>query len=137
MSFSPTANLLSDAIEKSELTQRAIADRVGFKNANIMSMINSGETRVPLNRIPALSQVLGIGEHHFLMIAIEEYHPGVHEVLIDVLGVPTSDAEIGILTMFRMATLRDEIELEGPFKQALEGLLDLAAMAQSMLGHSR
>lgn len=128
--ISPTAKMLADAIEKSELTQREIADRVGFKNANIISMLKTGETRVPLDRIPSLAQTLGMDERLFLMIAIEEYHPGVHEVLVDVLGLPLSDAELGILTMFRMASMRDEIEVEGPFKQALEGLLALAAMAK-------
>ncbi|MFD1194734.1 helix-turn-helix domain-containing protein [Seohaeicola saemankumensis] len=127
--ISPTAMMLADAIEKCELTQREIADRVGFKHANIISMLKTGETRVPLDRIPALSQTLGMDERLFLMIAIEEYHPGVHEVLVDVLGLPLSDAELGILTMFRMASMRDEIEVEGPFKQALEGLLALAAIA--------
>ena len=128
--ISPTAMMLADAIEKSELTQREIADRVGFKHANIISMLKTGETRVPLDRIPSLAQTLGMDERLFLMIAIEEYHPGVHEVLVDVLGLPLSDAELGILTMFRMASMRDEIEAEGPFKQALEGLLALAAMAR-------
>ena len=127
--FSPTAMMLADAIEKSELTQREIADRVGFKNANIISMLKTGETRIPLDRIPSLAQTLGMDERLFLMVAIEEYHPGVHEVLVDVLGLPLSDAELGILTMFRMASMRDEIEVEGPFKKALEGLLALAAMA--------
>ncbi|SFU12746.1 helix-turn-helix domain-containing protein [Sedimentitalea nanhaiensis] len=127
--YSPTAILLEKAIDASELTQREIADRVGFKHANIISMLKSGETRVPLNRIPALAQTLGMDEKHFLIIAIQEYHPGVHEVLVDVLGLPLSDAELGIVTMFRMADLRDEIETEEPFKQALEGLLALAGMA--------
>ena len=127
--FSPTAMMLADAIEKSKLTQREIADRVGFKHANIISMLKTGETRVPLDRIPSLAQTLGMDERLFLMVAIEEYHPGVHEILVDVLGLPLSDAELGILTMFRMASMRDEIEVEGPFKKALEGLLALAAMA--------
>jgi len=31
--------------------------------------------------------------------------------------------------MFRMASIRGEIEIEGPLKSALEGLLELAALA--------
>ena len=129
MIFSPTANMLAKALEASDLTQREIAARVGFKNPNIISMMKTGETRIPLDRIPALAQTLGMNEQEFLMLAIQEYHPGVHEVLFDVLGLPLSEAELAILTMFRMATLRGEIEVEGPFKQALEGLLELSAMA--------
>lgn len=127
---SPTAMLLSKAIEDSELTQREIADRVGFKSANIISMMKKGETRVPLERVPALAATLGIDERQFLMVAIEEYHPGVHEVLLDVFGLPLSDAELGIVTMFRMAGMRGEIEVAGPFRATLEGILALAAMAQ-------
>lgn len=128
--ISPTAMMLAEAIEKSDLTQREIADRVGFKNANIISMLKNGETRVPLERVPALAASLGMDERQFLLVAIEEYHPGVHEVLVEVLGVPLSDAELGIVTMFRMAAMRGEIEVAGPFRTALEGLLSLAAMAK-------
>lgn len=127
---SPTAMLLTKAIEDSELTQREVADRVGFKNANIISMMKTAETRVPLERIPALAATLGMDERQFLLVAIEEYHPGVHEVLVEVLGVPLSDAELGIVTMFRMASMRGEIEVAGPFRATLEGVLALAAMAQ-------
>ena len=128
MIFSPTAMKLSRAIDSSPLTQREIATRVGFKKSNIISMLKTGETRVPLNRIPALSAILDMDEREFLMLAIEEYHPGVHEVLTEVLGLPLTDAEIGILTMYRLASLRGEIEISEPFKQALEGLLELAAI---------
>lgn len=127
MTFSPTASMLTEAIDSSGLTQREIADRIGLKHPNVISMMKQGVTRVPLNRIPALSQALGMKESDFLIIAIQEYHPGVHEVLVDVLGLPLTDAELGILTMFRMADLRGNIEVEGPFRQALEALLDLAA----------
>lgn len=128
--ISTTAMILTKAIEASDLTQREIADRVGFKNANIISMLKNGETRVPLERIPALAATLGIDEREFLMVAIEEYHPGVHEVLVEVLGVPLSDAELGIITVFRMAGMRGEIEVAGPFRAAIEAILALAAMAQ-------
>jgi len=52
---------------------------------------------------------------------------------VDVLGLPLSDAELGIVAMFRMAVMRGEIEIEGPFKKALEGLLELTAL----MGQSR
>ena len=129
MSVSPTAHMLAKAIEASDLTQREIADRAGFQQANVISMLKTGEMRVPLNRIPALARTLGMDERAFLLVAIEEYHPGVHEVLVETLGLPLSDAELGILTMFRMAGMRGEIEIEDPFRQALEGLLEVTALA--------
>ena len=129
MNYSPTAQTLSKAIDQSGLTQREIADRTGFKHPNVLSMMKQGLTRVPLHRIPALAQTLGIDQTSFLLVAIEEYHNGVYEVLCDTLGLPFSDAEQGLVVLFRMASLRTDIELDGPFRKALEGLLDLAEAA--------
>ncbi len=129
MTFSPTAQMLAKAIDESGLTQREIADRVGFKHANIITMMKQGLTRVPLDRVPALAQTLGLNQSRFLLVAIEEYHQGVYEVLSDTLGLPFSDAEQGLVVMFRMASLRTEIELDGAFRKALEGILDLAEAA--------
>src|SRR5690606_8541144 len=98
-----------------------------FRHASIISMLKTGETRVPLDRIPALAQTLGMDERDFLLTAIAEYHPGIHEVLVDILGLPLSDAELGIVAMFRLASIRGEIKIEGPLTSALEGLLELAA----------
>ena len=69
--------MLSDAIEASDLTQREVADRIGMKNANVISMMKQGITRVPLSRIPALSQALDMNAQAFLMTAIEECRQGV------------------------------------------------------------
>lgn len=129
MTFSPTAQMLAKAIEDSDLTQRDISDRVGFKYPNSLTMMSQGLTKVPLDRIPALSQALGMNQTRFLLVAVEEYHAGVYEVLCDTLGLPFSDAEQGLVVLFRMANLRNEIELDGPFRKALEGLLDLAEAA--------
>jgi len=93
MTFSTTAQMLAKAIDESGLTQREIADRVGFKHANIITMMKQGLTRVPLDRIPALAQMLGLDQTTFLLVAIEEYHQGVYEVLGDTLGLPFSDVE--------------------------------------------
>lgn len=102
MSKNSTAATLAAAIEASPLTQREIAERAGFNNPNILSMLKSGETRVPLDRIPALAQALDICEKNFLMRAIEEYHPNVYRVLVDVLGLPLNNDELEILSMFRI-----------------------------------
>lgn len=130
MTFSVTARRLSKAIEASKLTQREISDKVGFKHASVIEMMKNGVTRVPLDRIPALARTLGIDERQFLILAIHEYHPGIHEVLVETLGLPLTDAELGIITMFRMAHMRDDIELSEPFKKILEGLLEIAAFAE-------
>ncbi len=83
MTYSPTAQMLAKGIEESGLTHRDIADRVGFKHSNSLTMMEQGLTKVPLDRIPALSQTLGLDQTRFLLVAVEEYHTGVYEVLCD------------------------------------------------------
>lgn len=127
MPYSTTAASLAKGIKASGLTHREIADRCGFKQAEIISEMASGELRVPLEQIQALAHILGLDERKFLIIAIQEYYPGVQEVLVETLGLPMSDAELGIALMFRMASLRGNIETEAPFRTALEALLELTA----------
>jgi len=111
-------------------TSKDAADRTGFQHANVISMMKSAEMMVPLERIPALARTLGVDEQEFLSGSIAEYHPNVHAVLTDVMGLPLSDAELGILAMFRMATIRDEIKTVEPVRTALSALFDLASIAQ-------
>ena len=127
MTASPTAKLLAKAIDATDLTQREIADRIGMKNANVISMMKQGITRVPLSRIPALSKSLGINAQTFLMTAIEEYHPGTHEVLVDVLGLPLSDTEVRLLGLLRTTEASGIVDAIGPLWRYLETLLELAA----------
>ena len=127
MPYSTTAASLAKGIKASGLTHREIADRCGFKQAEIISEMAGGQLRVPLEQIQALAHTLGLDERKFLIIAIQEYYPGVQEVLVETLGLPLSDAELGIALMFRMASLRGIIETEVPFRTALEALLELTA----------
>ncbi|MEL0438002.1 hypothetical protein [Phycobacter sp. K97] len=78
-------------------------------------------------QIQVLAHTLGLDERKFRIIAIQEYYPGVQEVLVETLGFPLPDSELGIALMFRMASLRGKIETEVPFRTALEALLELTA----------
>lgn len=126
MTMKPTADQLAKAIEASGMTHREIADRVGINHVSAISMMIQGITRVPLQRIPALAQTLGMNERAFLVLAIKEYHPDVYEVLVDLLGLPLSDAELDIVATFRLDSLRAGIDVTGPFKTVLRSLLELA-----------
>ena len=47
-------------IRRSGLTQREVARACGFLRPNIVSMIQSGETRLPLERLGAMARVLDV-----------------------------------------------------------------------------
>mgnify|MGYP006308564115 FL=1 len=95
-----TAHFLKTAIENSGLTQREIARRAGFPKPNFISMMKTGETKVPIDRIPALAEALDIPAIDFLRIAMREYQPEVWTVLTKALGAPlTKNEELLLFTL--------------------------------------
>jgi transcriptional regulator with XRE-family HTH domain len=93
MTSSKTATYLKNAIETSGLTQREIARRAGFETPNMISMMKTGDTKVPIDRIPALADALGVPALEFLRVAMIEYDPGVWDVLTRILGGPLTRNE--------------------------------------------
>ena len=93
VSTSQTAEHLRKAIDASPKTQRELAKEAGFKHPNVLSMLKQGETKVPIARIPELADALEIPHLPFLMTAIEEYHPEVHQILLDYFGVGLTRSE--------------------------------------------
>ncbi len=113
MTKSPTAQFLADAVETSGLTQREIAGRTGFEKPNIISMMKTGETKVPIDRIPALAVACKADPREFLRIAMREYHPEMWEVLYVIFDPQFTRQEIELLDMFRSAVTVSEIEWKG------------------------
>ncbi|SFQ68761.1 Transcriptional regulator, contains XRE-family HTH domain [Roseivivax halotolerans] len=75
MTHSPTARLIADALDASGKTQREVAEEVGFPRQNVISMLRSGEMRLPIERAPALAHALGIDEKTLIRTAMTEYMP--------------------------------------------------------------
>lgn len=130
MNYSPTARMLDEAIRVSPLTQAEIAKRAGFPKPNVLSMMKTGLTKVPLARIPALATILEIDRTAFLECALEEYHPEVHEVLCEVLGLPLTPDEEELVSIYRIACLDHYLPLEGPLRDILENLFKVAGAAK-------
>lgn len=54
-------------------SQADIAAEAGFVNPNMMSMIKSGSTRLPIDRVPALAKALEVDPRRLLQLAIEQW----------------------------------------------------------------
>lgn len=99
---------LERAIEISGKTQAEIARDIGYARPNIISMMKKGVTKVPIDKIPALSTSLGIDPVQLLRLAMHEYQPEVWETITKVMGeIPTAD-EVRALE-----ALRETAELKG------------------------
>lgn len=66
---------LAHHIDKSELTQREIATACGFRRPTMISMIKSGDTRVPLERVEAIADALHLDFHDLFRRWMASYYP--------------------------------------------------------------
>lgn len=93
---------LTAAIATSGLPQKEIARRAGFKSANILSMMKSGETKIPIARVPNLAAACGVPEIELLEKVLLEDHPEMWEVIgrtgcFDSSPTEKSTSEIGTI----------------------------------------
>lgn len=56
-------------------TQSFIAEKLGVKSAEYISLIESGVRRLDLDRIPRLAEVLGVSASALSRLALEEQYP--------------------------------------------------------------
>jgi transcriptional regulator with XRE-family HTH domain len=57
---------------KHKKTQSQIADQAGFSSVNMMSMLKSGASKLPLDRVPALAAALECDPAYLFKLAIEQ-----------------------------------------------------------------
>lgn len=67
-------------------TQREIAAEAGFARPNILSMLKSGETAVPLARVPALARALDVDAGHLFRLGMADAWPELAPVIDEVFG---------------------------------------------------
>lgn len=95
------AEYLTLHIERSPLTQKAIAEALDYPQANIVTMFKQGLTKLPIGKVPALADVLGVSRSHLLRLVLSEYHPEMLGVVEGVVGVILSENEIEAIQTLR------------------------------------
>lgn len=85
-------------------SQREIAAEVGYDRPNILSMIKTGETKLPLDKVPALAKSLGVDVKHLFRLTLEQHYPEVARVAHEIFGNVVSDNEMALVKIFREIT---------------------------------
>ncbi|AVE44298.1 helix-turn-helix transcriptional regulator [Acinetobacter baumannii] len=102
------AEYLADLIENSPKSQREIAEEIGFKRPNVLSMIKSGETRLPIDKIKPTALALGENPTRLLIRVLKEYAPDLIDVVESITGqTPLTPNEINIVKTIRSVTMED------------------------------
>ncbi|RHZ94310.1 XRE family transcriptional regulator [Cereibacter sphaeroides] len=110
-------------LEMRPVTQNEIAMRTGFTNPNMLAMIKSGATKLPLDRAPALAQALEADEAYVLRLALEQaVGDTAAKAIIDILGSPISQNERGWISEIREASRHVDPRLTSRARAALRGI---------------
>lgn len=120
---SNTADFIAKALRASPLTPEDITARVGFSRVSHLTMMANGLTRVPLDRIPALSAALDVSCSELLFTALEEYHPEVHRLLTEVLGLPLCEEE-ELISLYRITALEGRVRIDHAVSQQIIKILE-------------
>jgi transcriptional regulator with XRE-family HTH domain len=92
--------------QKAVLSQREIASKLGYPKSNIISMFKSGEAKVPLEKVPALADALGVDVALLTRLALEQYWPGKFKSIGNVFDRIATENEFALLRLIRQRTGR-------------------------------
>lgn len=94
----------SDLVDNSPLTQREIASELGYANPNIITMFKQGLTKVPVERVPKLAEILGADPKYALRVALADYSPALLETIEGTLTDVLTENEREIVNLLREET---------------------------------
>jgi len=80
------AEYVSKQIDITQIPQKEIAERMGYKTSNIITMFKQGLTKIPLNKVMPLAKILGIDPIFLFRLAMQEYHPQTWESIEEIVG---------------------------------------------------
>jgi len=74
--------------------QTEIAAEAGFPNANFLSMVKTGVSKLAIDRVPALARALECDPAYLMRLALEqEVGSTAAKALVEILGTPVSANE--------------------------------------------
>lgn len=90
---------------KGRKSQKDIAVQAGFINVNVLSMMKSGATKVPFDRVPGLARALECDPARLFLLALEQYFESSALVAIkQIFGTVVSENEISWIEALRKAS---------------------------------
>lgn len=108
---------------KPKKTQAEIAEASGFINPNVISMLKSGSSKLPLDRVPDLAKALECDPAWLLRLALEQGEGSTAAAAIfEIVGQPITQNERAWIAGIRDASDDTDPRLASRSKAALRGL---------------
>lgn len=83
-------------------SQSEIANEAGFPNANMVSMIKTGSSKLALDRVPSMSRALECDPAFLMRLALDQaVGSTAARAIIDIFSTPVTTNELGWLREIR------------------------------------
>lgn len=103
----PAANLLRERIRdlQGKKTQAEIAREAGFINSNFVSLLKSGASKIPLDRVVDLAKAIEVDPALLMRLSLEQsIGPAAAAAVVAVFGTPVTRNETNWLSEIRNAS---------------------------------
>lgn len=106
---------------KPSKNQAEIAAQAGYTNANMITMIKQGSSKVALDRVPALAHALEADPAFVMRLALEQaIGRTAAEAVVEVFGEPVTANEVGWLQAIREASNNTDPRLTSRSQAAIK-----------------
>ena len=119
------AQFISDRVKnlRHRTTQLEIASDAGFLNPNMISMLKSGATKLPLDRVPNLARALECDPAYLLRLTLEQVAGDTGaQAIIEILSTPVSSNELGWLQEIRDASDHNDPRITARSRSAIRAI---------------
>jgi hypothetical protein len=104
-------------------SQAEIAVETGFVNPNVLAMIKSGATKLPLDRVPSLARALDCDAAYLMRLALEQSEGDTAaQAIVEIMGTPVTGNELGWLQEIRDASDHSDPRLTQRSRTAIRAI---------------
>lgn len=125
--FFTVAEYLDNQIAVCGVTQREIAEHLGYEKANIITMFKQGLTKLPVNKVEKMAHILGVDSKYLLRLVLTEYLPDMLPAIESIIGGAFTDNESEMVEIIRKVTKNTN-----PAMQTSESKAALKAFAKTL-----
>lgn len=123
------AEFVAQKIEASAKSQAQIAKEVGYDRPNVVSMIKSGNCKLPVGKIGAFAKALEVDPAFLFRLVMLEYSPETWRAIEEMEAAPITENERAIVAEIRQLSGDSDPKLQAPAHHRA-----LKAFVNSMIG---
>lgn len=104
-------------------TQREIAHEAGFVNASMLSLLKSGSSKIPFDRVPSLARAIEVDPAHLMQLALEQaVGKTAATAILETFGSPITENERAWLEELREVSGHSDPRLTARSRTALRAI---------------